>query len=767
MRFSSLLLAAGLSSSALAVEASLDPWEIDPSCNGFENDIKDALTQSIDLAEAARTSLEFLLAKMPDRNSDPDGAVKWARINAAAFSIFGFMGNPKGHDADTQKYIEDLRDIYAKTSNTLPSSQNNPAKGFSPILSQKPNAKPLIVCGDDVFQWYDVDQEPEPGVGRVRDQPAVSRYIQNGGQIAGAFYYANRWAFKPEKKDSVEYCIGNREAVISSSDDIVIICPKMTSDAGRARVTPRQYKTSAALGDHIMTNWVSNPTQLYHELMHWFGGVDSNLNHLIKDQVAVNEKGFLRYKHKVTGEVEYYTRTPSEQELRQKQQRKQATYGLRWIMNLARTYKDKNGNKSPYSGPKLATKNADSLALFSFMMYLDQFDWSKDEQFAANCIALVCTPGPACSPYFGPDRDWRDYKYLIPTLPSTRTRALTPPGFSDDEDKSLQRPTAAFQQSLWFKVPANLRRDILRLAFGDRRLHMHLAFDPSVCNTDLELDGLSAPDERDDPGHSQRKIWSWNGCICVRKFVPELGPMTRGGLNPGPWIDRCCDPINVPKPPPENIGIMGWLQSCRQNYAETIDVLYSTNTIVISGEATITELPSLIPSHHLAKITSLEIKAPITKDNVLEDVTNLILPSSRFPNLKRLYISVEWCGAGIYHPDPDELIASFDTLARTIKDCSFAIPMEWFSRISWGQMRSATTGRQITYSQFWRTLGNAEGDEDGYEGGLDVVQLPYADSYPRPPYHLESPGAGYWILEASEMSLSTHYDFLTGHYNDD
>lgn len=109
MRLSSFLLAAGLSSSAFAVDASLDPWEIDPSCNGFENDIKDALTQSIDLADAARTSLEFLLAKMPDRNSDPDGAVKWARISSAANSIFGLMPNHKGHDAETQKYIEDLR----------------------------------------------------------------------------------------------------------------------------------------------------------------------------------------------------------------------------------------------------------------------------------------------------------------------------------------------------------------------------------------------------------------------------------------------------------------------------------------------------------------------------------------------------------------------------------------------------------------------------------------------------------------------------------
>ncbi|KAF5618384.1 hypothetical protein F52700_12333 [Fusarium sp. NRRL 52700] len=748
MRLSSFLLAAGLSSSALAVDASLDPWEIDPSCKGFENDIKDALTQSIDLAEAARTSLEFLLAKMPDRNSDPDGAVKWARISSAANSIFGLMPNYKGHDAETQKYIEDLRDIYAKTANTLPSSQNNPAKGFSPILSKKPNAKPLIVCGDDVFQWYDVDDEPEPGVGKVRDQPAVSSYIQNGGTIAGAFYHANRWDFRQTKAASVGHCIGNREALISSRDDLLIICPKMTSDAGKARVTPRQYKTSAALGDHIMTNWVSNPTQLYHELMHWFGGVDSKLKHIIKDQVAVNEKGYLRYKDKTTGQPEYYTRPPSDQELNQKNQRKQAAYGLRWIMNLARTYKDKNGNTNPYSGPKLATKNADSLALFSFMI------------LRRDGIGNIHAPSPPIPPDWGVyNRDWQDWRHLIPRLPSTRPRALTPPGFSDDDDKTLQRPAAAFQQSPWFKIPANLRRDILRLAFGDRRLHMHLAFDPARRTVedprDLEAYELGDPGDPDAPG-LRRNLWSWSGCICARKYDPELGPMTRGGLNPGPWIDRCCDPVNVPKPPPENIGIMGWLLSCRQNYAEAIDLLYSTNTIILSGEATITELPSLIPHHHLAKMTSLEIKAPITKDNVLEDqdnvfedVINLILPA-RFSRLKRLYVAMEWCGAAIYHPEPEEVITSCDTLAREIKDCSFAIPMEWLSRISRGQICEATTGQQVTYSQFWRTLGN----DDGYEGGLDVIQLPYVDSYPKPPYHLESPGAGYWILEASEMSLT-------------
>ncbi|KAJ4264244.1 hypothetical protein NW762_005438 [Fusarium torreyae] len=367
------------------------------------------------------------------------------------------------------------------------------------------------------------------------------------------------------------------------------------------------------------------------------------------------------------------------------------------------------------------------------------------------------SPGPALSPDFGPERDWRDYRERIPKIPSTRPRALTPAGFGDG-DESQQRPAAAFQQSRWFEIPANLRRDILRLAFGDKRLHMHLNFDSQALDSD-------------DP---ERKVWSWNGCVCVRKYGPDLGPMTRGGLNPGPWIDRCCDPINVPKPAPKNIGIMGWLQSCRQNYAETIDLLYLTNTIILSGEATITEFPSLITHEHLNRITSLHVKCPINNHNNMQVVLNHLSPgphSPGFPNLKRLYISMEWNGFSTHDYSPDPWIASFDNFVREmhqLEECAVAIPMEYFSRISEPQIRSETTNKQISYSQFWRTLGSAEdgGGEGNELRGFEVIQLPYVDSYPKPPYHLHNSGAGYWILEACDMPLDHNYDDLNGDYSD-
>ncbi|KAF4452297.1 hypothetical protein F53441_4815 [Fusarium austroafricanum] len=371
MRFSGLLLLAGLSSSALAVDASLEPWEIDPSCKGFEQDIKNALTESIDLAGAARDSLNFVLARMPDRKSDPNGAIKWARISEAINAVFGFTPDLKGQGSTTKQFIEEMRDMYSLTAKTLPSSQNFPPNGFSPVLSKRPNAKPLIVCGDDVFKWYDADEEPEPGVGKVKDQKIFKDAEASGVTLAGAFYYKGRWDPRKTKAQSIGLCMGNRNALISSINDNLIICPTMLDAAGRARTTPRQYKASAALGDDIMSNWVSNPTQIYHELMHWFGGVDSKLKHRIQDHIAVDGKGLLRFKN-AQGQEERYSRLPSGQELKQKGQRKQGAYGIKHIIYLAAP---RDGN--PYCGPKVATTNADSLAMFSFMMYLDQFDWSK------------------------------------------------------------------------------------------------------------------------------------------------------------------------------------------------------------------------------------------------------------------------------------------------------------------------------------------------------------------------------------------------------
>lgn len=131
--------------------------------------------------------------------------------------------------------------------------------------------------------------------------------------------------------------------------------------------------------------------------------------------------------------------------------------------------------------------------------------------------------------------NWKDYVEDIPRLPP-RPRSLTPTGFREHDTQQKRDVPATLQKSSWFKIPPNLRRDILLLAFGDRRLHMCLKCDANPPNT-----------------------WHSFGMVCRHVPTSEKGPMTRGCLD-GPWSDEC----DCPGEHLESIGIMGWLLSCRQ-----------------------------------------------------------------------------------------------------------------------------------------------------------------------------------------------------------
>jgi hypothetical protein len=68
---------------------------------------------------------------------------------------------------------------------------------------------------------------------------------------------------------------------------------------------------------------------------------------------------------------------------------------------------------------------------------------------------------------------------------------------------------------------------------------------------------------------NESSIWTWHGCICKREHSKNEGAMTRGGNNPGPWADFCFDHEQdtyhkTSFDEQENIGVMGWLRSCRQ-----------------------------------------------------------------------------------------------------------------------------------------------------------------------------------------------------------
>ncbi|KAL2021752.1 hypothetical protein VTK56DRAFT_6695 [Thermocarpiscus australiensis] len=208
---------------------------------------------------------------------------------------------------------------------------------------------------------------------------------------------------------------------------------------------------------------------------------------------------------------------------------------------------------------------------------------------------------------------------------------------------------------LFQTLPLEVRQEILTQAFGNRTLHVHLAYDHPLVRksqfkknkrrTFLSIRADEKPEARRRhcglgsdlvPDPSKPKQWQWFSCVCHRRVVevwarhpePQIPPQSRiepcndGCLNGRlfakryaanvEWGALCrCEPIAYYDRPMADhecfIGIMGWLLACQQAYIEGIDILYRTNAFHISSLPLLLNLPRLMPPRHLAAITSLEL----------------------------------------------------------------------------------------------------------------------------------------------------------------
>ncbi|KAF4447889.1 hypothetical protein F53441_8639 [Fusarium austroafricanum] len=799
MRFSSfLLLSTGLWSGHIwAINgpntASLEPWIIDESCDRYRTQIQGGLTQAILLARAGLSSLEHLLEKSPKANVDPDGLVRWARIEATVRLMFGISSNRK-----TRR----------RPSEVL----NNPEHGYNPRLSQIEGAKPRISCGEDVFHWFYHDQPLEEGLPNIEEHPTYQEYVDASGvRPEGAFVHADRYIWKREAVPSLGLCNGNRRALVKPALDHVLICPIAFSET---RPSPEAIKAEITNGvdytGELLDNFgLSLGVSLFHEMMHWFGGVDDDLEDIIKDQWAVNEDCEVRARRN-SGRGEYvFPRPPTKREQKEFDVEKQGAYGMTNIALLAKKPKPGRNN----CGPQKALHNADTLTFFGLAMHcfvcrdpthetwrvtetMEPTMSNSDEPYEYDgpfddgwCrysppISLPgdfsprqsptpeaydhwrpdlgpfdrgdCSYGPASPIYSIQDSidgampNWKDHIQEMPCLSDPRPRALTPPGFQDeDEDMHKdKRPESVVQHSPWFKVPPYVRQDILMLAFGNKRLHMYLNFKPEY-SYDLEAKG---PD---------KLCWQWWGTICNRgTLLSHRGPMTFGGNWSGPWHDDCRQ-----KDEQEDIGIMGWLLSCRQNYAETIELLYSKNTIMMSGEPIMSHMTQILLPSRLAAITDLDIRwsldrspsseeqeedpeqeYPMDKDR-LEMVLDTLSPP-HFPKLKRLYVSFENEFFTDYIVSSQTTQSIISRLRRFVKgrpkhaEYAFALPSDIFIVATRGvcAMSGGSNPPRLSYSQAWCSS----------DGSLSATKMPYRDSYPEPPFHLEDrQDDGFWILEGA------------------
>lgn len=165
----------------------------------------------------------------------------------------------------------------------------------------------------------------------------------------------------------------------------------------------------------------------------------------------------------------------------------------------------------------------------------------------------------------------------LPTLPRVRPRVLTP---SPSRENLILSAAAATANSAFFqKLPPEIRRKILKEAFGNYTMHMHLGLDfPKVPLDVRQRDPVHIHANVKNAGRNTRpqtkfgipirKKWQWWSSICHR-YTPSTWPNNyslpcQGECYTG-YYRRRCEAWPGKTPGKCFIGVMGWLLSCRQS----------------------------------------------------------------------------------------------------------------------------------------------------------------------------------------------------------
>jgi hypothetical protein len=174
----------------------------------------------------------------------------------------------------------------------------------------------------------------------------------------------------------------------------------------------------------------------------------------------------------------------------------------------------------------------------------------------------------------------------LPWLPDRRPRPLTPTaaapgsgsGSGSSSSSGILQQHAQDGSLVFSKLPFDVRRLILELAFGKTVLHMDLSFGHPVaalergtatprshCGLNVTSPKQHPTDLRLDRGLPERWQWWSSRCHCILpadKWHSSVGK---------PWEDHChtgtghyCDDWPGERPSKCQIGIMGWLLACRQ-----------------------------------------------------------------------------------------------------------------------------------------------------------------------------------------------------------
>jgi hypothetical protein len=166
-----------------------------------------------------------------------------------------------------------------------------------------------------------------------------------------------------------------------------------------------------------------------------------------------------------------------------------------------------------------------------------------------------------------------------------------PPPYCATGWPQITAPTidTAANYSHFQRLPLEIRRHILSFAFGNRTLHIDLTFDHPLTRKSSARKKRSRALPAISQAHcgfgvdlvrdpSQPKQWQWFSCVCHRRLVQQYPGTSRIQ----PFEDGCIAGPRVGSEPGRRgwagllcrcefdpslecfIGVMGWLQACRQ-----------------------------------------------------------------------------------------------------------------------------------------------------------------------------------------------------------
>lgn len=212
----------------------------------------------------------------------------------------------------------------------------------------------------------------------------------------------------------------------------------------------------------------------------------------------------------------------------------------------------------------------------------------------------------------------------------------------------------------------------------------------------------------------------------------------------------------------------------------------------MAGENLIRHLRELILPQRLSMITSLEIswllktlpsddfeKLVFDDENIDEDDLSTFLQavSTEFPNLKRLYASLEdHDSCDFYYGGVERHISTIEKhLNRFIlrmpglEECAFSLPLFLFDFL---YHEAALIEGKSGDQKMWTLVESHRQVWHSVEGKMTVMRLPYADSYPQPPFQLDDDksSVGYWLLEGTNEPLEAEevdfsdYAEINGYY---